>query len=455
MTHDGCVTSHGAVNQYELLREIGSGSYGRVVLAYSHEAKRYFACKVISKSRLRRKFRWSASGGGSPVRSVAERVDGIGNSPALEEATGPHWMENVKREVAILKKLSNHPNINQLVEVLDDARDDNLYMVFELCEYGAVMKIQLKEPVRPFTEDLARRYFRDIILGLEFLHHKRIIHRDIKPENLLLRHDGTVQIADFGISHMFQEEEEDAQIQDRNASPAFSPPEVFWSNKDQNLSGKAIDIWSLGVTLYCFVHGHAPFEDANPVELARKIELDAVIISGTLSAQLCDLLTQMLDKNPQTRIKLLQIREHEWVTQGGMDPLITTDENCTTWGDEVTNEEVELALSPAVSLITKIFDKIRKQKKTRKASLPSITKSTNDLGVLSEPASATSSVTPPRNEESQTTSSPSLRTGSFSSWSAVNQHSFGRENAGILSPITPISSIIFVKRIFTYYEYGT
>ncbi|KXS19935.1 kinase-like protein [Gonapodya prolifera JEL478] len=350
LTHDGCVTSHGAVNQYELLREIGSGSYGRVVLAYSHEAGRYYACKVISKSRLRRKFRWSASNGGSPVRSIAEPASGV----SVESVSGPQWMENVKREVAILKKLSNHPNINQLVEVLDDARDDSLYMVFELCEYGAVMKIQLGEPVRPFTEELARKYFRDILLGLEFLHYKKIIHRDIKPENILLRHDGTVQIADFGISHMFREEEEDAQIQDRNASPAFSPPEVFSSSKDQNLAGKAIDIWSLGVTLFCFVHGHAPFEDANPVELARKIEMEPLIISECLSVPLSDLLSRMLDKNPKTRIKLPNIRVHEWITEGGSHQLITTEENCTVWGEDVTSEEVELALSPAVSLITKV-----------------------------------------------------------------------------------------------------
>jgi len=112
--------------------------------------------------------------------------------------------------------------------------------VFELCEYGQVMKVSACDVVRPFTEKLARRYFRDILLGLEYrkfvskvtnpsVHYKKIIHRDIKPENLLLAMDGTVQLADFGISQIFFDDQEDAELLDKNASPAFSPPEAFSS----------------------------------------------------------------------------------------------------------------------------------------------------------------------------------------------------------------------------------
>src|SRR4051794_25809002 len=69
----------------------------------------------------------------------------------------------------------------------------------------------------------------------------------------------------------------------------------FTGAKGQHLSGKCIDIWSLGVTLFCLVHGHAPFEDVNPVELSRKIETDPLILAEHLSKSLRDLLTKMLE----------------------------------------------------------------------------------------------------------------------------------------------------------------
>ncbi len=64
------------------------------------------------------------------------------------------------------------------------------------------------------------------------MHYKRIIHRDIKPENLLLRANGTVQIADFGISHMFDDNTEDEYLSNKNSSPMFSPPEYCQSKID-------------------------------------------------------------------------------------------------------------------------------------------------------------------------------------------------------------------------------
>ncbi|KAJ3034250.1 hypothetical protein HDV00_005243 [Rhizophlyctis rosea] len=107
--------SHGRVNQYHILRPIGVGAYGRVVLCRNELDGRYYACKIISKSRLRKKFRWSGC------------RRGAGGGGGAEEG-GKEYLAAIKREVAILKKLSSHPNINKLVEVLDDGKEDNLYM---------------------------------------------------------------------------------------------------------------------------------------------------------------------------------------------------------------------------------------------------------------------------------------------------------------------------------------
>ncbi|KAI8925266.1 kinase-like domain-containing protein [Entophlyctis helioformis] len=338
----------GKVNQYHILKDIGSGAFGRVVLVRSDQTGRYYACKIISKSRLRKKYRWT-HGAGPPGRpSMSSMSSGV--SSMTDGRGDDAFMEMIKREVAILKKLSKHHNIVSLVEVLDDAKEDNLYMIFNLCEFGAVMSIQVGQPARPFSEELARKYFRDVVLGLEYLHYKRIIHRDLKPENLLRTAEDVVQIADFGISHMLEDGNEEGLIIAKIASPLFTPPEACASDANV-INGKALDIWSLGVTLYCFVHGRCPWEDENPMDLYKKIGLSELMLADTLTDSLKDLLQCMMQKNPRDRILLSQIKVHPWTTNNGREPMLSTDENCVF--EDVTEEEVANAFRPAMMFVNK------------------------------------------------------------------------------------------------------
>ncbi|TPX39716.1 hypothetical protein SeMB42_g06278 [Synchytrium endobioticum] len=360
-------TTQGKVNQYYIVRDIGSGAFGRVVLCRHEDTGVYYACKIISKSRLKKKFRWAHAG--APRRLPSADVAPPSATPTtplpIPPVTSPvepvDHLAVIKREIAILKKLSKHPNINALIEVLDDLSEDNLYMIFELCEYGPVMKILPGQVVRSFSEDMARKYFTDVVLGLEYLHYQRIIHRDIKPENLLLTLDHKVQIADFGISHMFQEGEDDPLLDNKNTSPLFSPPEAC-ATDTKNIKGKAVDVWALGVTLYCFVHGCCPFEDLGIIELCRKITADEPIISRSLSPTLRDLLHRMLQKDPNQRISLQEIKVHPWVTLNGTCPMMPSEENCVA--AEVTEEEVEQAFRPAAAMmfVSKLMSKLRGRK---------------------------------------------------------------------------------------------
>ncbi|KAJ3298531.1 hypothetical protein HK104_010586 [Borealophlyctis nickersoniae] len=362
--------AQGQVNQYHILRPIGSGAFGRVVLCRNEQDRRYYACKIVSKSRLRKKFRWANASfprAGSPC--------GPPSRPGSAESASNSrdYLCAIKREVAILKKLSKHPNINALVEVLDDGKEDNLYMIFELCEYGPIMHISPTETVAPIPEARARKYFRDVVLGLEYLHYKKIIHRDLKPENLLLKKppDGSdckvVQIADFGISTMF-EEDEDCVLSDKNASPMFSPPEACESHT-KDLKGKAVDIWALGVTLYCLVHGRCPYSSPNIIELCRQIVHDDANISAKLSFELQNLLYRMLQKDPDDRITLPEIKVHPWVTHYGTDPMMSTECNCVF--EDVTEEEVENAFKPAMMFVSKIRN-ILKGKNSKRGTNPPV-----------------------------------------------------------------------------------
>ncbi|KAG8456104.1 hypothetical protein GDO86_002051 [Hymenochirus boettgeri] len=225
------------LNQYQLKDEIGKGSYGVVKLAYNEDDNTYYAMKVLSKKKLMRQAGFPRR---PPPRGAKPVTDGG------VQAMGP--IERVYQEIAILKKL-DHPNVVKLVEVLDDPGEDHLYMVFELVKRGPVMDIPTTNPL---TEDQGRFYFQDLIKGIEYLHYQRIVHRDIKPSNLLLGEDGHIKIADFGVSNQFQGD--DAFLSNTVGTPAFMAPETLTETR-KIFSGKALDVWAMGVTLYCFVFG--------------------------------------------------------------------------------------------------------------------------------------------------------------------------------------------------------
>ncbi|NXV45494.1 KKCC2 kinase, partial [Uria aalge] len=259
-------------------------------------------------------------------------------------------IEQVYQEIAILKKL-DHPNVVKLVEVLDDPSEDHLYMG------NPVMEIPT---LKPLSEDQARFYFQDLIKGIEYLHYQKIIHRDIKPSNLLVGEDGHIKIADFGVSNEFKGA--DALLTNTVGTPAFMAPETL-SETRKIFSGKALDVWAMGITLYCFVFGQCPFMDERILSLHNKIKTQTLEFPDQpeVTDFLKDLITRMLDKNPESRISVPEIKLHPWVTKNGAELLPTEDENCTLV--EVTEEEVENSVKHIPSLATVILVKtmIRKR----------------------------------------------------------------------------------------------
>ncbi|NXR49145.1 KKCC2 kinase, partial [Hippolais icterina] len=333
------------LNQYKLKDEIGKGSYGVVKLAYNEDDNTYYAMKVLSKKKLMRQ-------AGFPRRPPPRGAKAA--SEGCLQPRGP--IEQVYQEIAILKKL-DHPNVVKLVEVLDDPSEDHLYMVFELVKQGPVMEIPT---LKPLSEDQARFYFQDLIKGIEYLHYQKIIHRDIKPSNLLVGEDGHVKIADFGVSNEFKGA--DALLTNTVGTPAFMAPETL-SETRKIFSGKALDVWAMGITLYCFVFGQCPFMDERILSLHNKIKTQTLEFPDQpeVTDFLKDLITRMLDKNPESRISVPEIKLHPWVTKNGVELLPTEDENCTLV--EVTEEEVENSVKHIPSLATVILVKtmIRKR----------------------------------------------------------------------------------------------
>lgn len=269
----------------------------------------------------------------------------------------------IKEEIAIMKKLDHH-NLVSLIEVLDDPNEDSLYMVLEMCKKGVVMKIGVHEQADPYESESCRHWFRDLILGIEYLHAQGVVHRDIKPDNLLLTEDDVLKIVDFGVSEMF-EKGSDMMTLKSVGSSAFLPPELCIA-RHGGISGKAADIWSMGVTLYCLYFGKIPFEKSGVLDLYDSIKNDEVPLEKDCEDSFKDLMHRILEKDPSKRIKMLELRvsaesiiygirrltchkEHPWVTKGGTDPLLSVEENTAILVEPPTEEEMNSAITGNLS----------------------------------------------------------------------------------------------------------
>jgi [calcium/calmodulin-dependent protein kinase] kinase len=223
----------------------------------------------------------------------------------LDDAHPEHPLDLIKEEIAIMKKL-NHSNLVSLIEVLDDPTEDSLYMVMEMCKKGVIMKVGLEQKTDPYDDEKCRLWFRDLILGIEYLHAQGIAHRDIKPDNCLLTGDDVLKVVDFGVSEMFAKNS-DMYTAKSAGSPAFLPPELCVV-KHGDVSGKAADIWSMGVTLYCLRYGRIPFEKQSIFELYESIRNDPFHLEGETDENFTDLMYRILEKDPAKRITMQELR---------------------------------------------------------------------------------------------------------------------------------------------------
>ncbi|PWN31234.1 Pkinase-domain-containing protein, partial [Meira miltonrushii] len=346
------------INQYKLGKMIGKGAYGSVYRAnLLDDPESLFAIKEFGKTRLRKtrraeNFRRPPPGRGRGRGRAGAPMRGgrpIQEEESPQEADGDP-LSLIRREIAILKKL-HHPHLVHLYEVLDDPSKDELYMVFEYCADGAVIDIKLHEQVEPLGEDIARDYFVQIMLGVEYLHHHDIVHRDLKPDNILLQNDRTTcKIVDFGVSEFFIKPGDD-MMKKSAGSPAFMSPELCKAGHG-DFHGKDSDLWSLGVTFYCMVVGHLPFDKSQFLELYESIQSDSPIFPSHLSPNCKDLLEKMLNKDPSKRITIQQMRDHPFITKDGQEDVISMEENIRDLVEEVTAEELDSAINRIASVFT-------------------------------------------------------------------------------------------------------
>lgn len=291
------------VNKYVIKGDLGRGTFGRVKLCESQKDGQMYAVKIMHKTFVQR---------------MAGKEDQL--------------YDVLRREVAIMKKL-NHRNVVRLVEVIDDPNSQKMYLVQEYVQHSLMEEVT---QARRLNELVARKYMRDLLSGLQYLHFHKVIHRDIKPENILVSSDGVAKIADFGTARMIMNETE--TISGAKGTPAFMAPEMF--DIDATYQGPAVDVWSLGATLYMMLIGHPPWMADNEIVLADRVQRVELRfpkdVERTMEPHLKNLLQRMLTKDPALRISLTECFTHEWITKEGSDPLglITPEKNLTVSMDE-------------------------------------------------------------------------------------------------------------------------
>lgn len=266
------------IGHYVLGKTLGEGTFGKVKLGVHIFTGEKVAVKILEKDKI------------------------------LEVSD----VERVAREIHILKMI-RHPNIIQLYEIIETGKQ--LYLIMEYASGGELFeyivdKGKVKEPE-------AARFFHQIINGVNYLHHLNIVHRDLKPENLLLDHNKTMKIVDFGLSNTYQPGE---KLKTACGSPCYAAPEMIAGKK---YHGSNVDIWSCGVILFALICGYLPFEDPNTAKLYKKILSGDFSIPRYVSSDARDLMKCILSTEPERRYKAEDIRQHPWFMQHNRDVEFT------------------------------------------------------------------------------------------------------------------------------------
>lgn len=262
----------------------------------------------------------------------------------------------MNREIEIMYQV-HHPHLMQLINHFED--DDKFFMVMPFAAKGQLYTL-LRRQVR-FDQRTAAQYMRETIAAVKYLHEHKIIHRDIKPENLLLDQNYRVKLSDFGWSN-FKEDEDTRKTY--CGTPEYLAPEMVKKQPHDY----SIDIWSLGVLLFEFLAGYAPFTGANHTELFTNIKRLKINWPVDFPPLAKNLVTRILKLNPKERPSLDEISAHSWFDQNPpfrpvlVNTLIDPKEILESHLINVTPEMVKIEIDSVMSGNPKVKTSINQQR---------------------------------------------------------------------------------------------
>ena len=267
------------IGKYNIVKQIGYGSFAAVVLVRHQKTNQIFACKIVKRETL-----------------VQENMFG-----------------RFEQEVRLMQTF-DHPNIIKIEDVIYD--EQCIYVIMEYCLNGELFTYMSSTCFLPERE--VCRVLRQILSALEYIHEKKIAHRDIKPENILLDRNMNVKLCDFGLCH---EMSSDYLLRTPCGSPYYAPPEII---SKKQYDGEKSDIWSTGVVAFTMATGVLPWTETNQNRLFNEIIHADITIPSCISPPLTEVLQLMLAKDPNDRPSARELLNmpilQESQPQGNMAP---------------------------------------------------------------------------------------------------------------------------------------
>ena len=258
------------ISNYSFQKDIGEGNFGKVKLGIFKPTGEEFAIKILNKNKIKIKMK-----------------------------------NSVFKENEIITRF-NHINVVYVFQILEDSQ--NFYIIMEYCKHGELFDYIVKN--EKLTEEESSIFFYQLINGIEYIHSKGISHRDLKPENLLLAENKILKIIDFGLSHEF---EGDELLKTKCGSPSYAAPEIICC---PYYDGFKVDIWCCGIILYAMLCGYLPFEGDDNNLLFQNILNCEPELPEFLSELSKDIILQILNPDPDTRITIDEIKKHKFYLKG-------------------------------------------------------------------------------------------------------------------------------------------
>ncbi|XP_046716682.1 LOW QUALITY PROTEIN: testis-specific serine/threonine-protein kinase 6 [Silurus meridionalis] len=267
----------GEVIGYTLSQTLGLGGYSKVKCAYDKELKINVAIKITDRRKVSSNF----------------------------------WNKFLPRELEIQASL-NHPHITKMFKTIHIDEQKHV-IVMELASQGDLQK--LIKINGKLSEDLSKKLFLQLSVAVKYLHDQNIVHRDLKCENLLLDHDFNLKVADFGFSKRLRYVGGKMVLSNTFCGSAgYMSPEIL---QKISYNPKTSDVWSMGVVLFNMLVGTIAFDDSSITRMGKQKQH---VINFPVDLQdncknVCDLITCMLNPDPDQRFDINQVIQHPWVQE--------------------------------------------------------------------------------------------------------------------------------------------
>ena len=258
--------------KYDLIEIIGQGMYGKVYKALNKFENKFYAIKTMNFKNITPK----------------ERL-------------------NIDTEINLLQELK-HPNIVLYKESFID-ENQNLNIVTTFCEGGDLYQKIFKSQKTYFQEKEIINALIQLLLGLSYIHDKKIVHRDIKTKNIFIQNEHTLRIGDFGIAKIFNSNKnsKNTNLNKMVGTPLYMAPECFKQNKKYSYKS---DIWSLGCCIYEMCNLKHAFEGQFFPAVSIKIsEGKRLPLNKIYSKELRNVIDNMLNLNPRNRPTIASLIE--------------------------------------------------------------------------------------------------------------------------------------------------